>query len=86
MITPLADVKVEEGETIPLECVISKSRQVAAWYKNGVKIKPIDRNKVTVEDKKHILNVVDSEVKDSAEYSVKFGDLESKASVVVEGK
>jgi hypothetical protein len=74
-----------EYENLTLECTVSKPDRLATWYKNGVKIMPSDKVKVTSKDKTHTLVVERCEAEDQAEYAIKVDDLSSKCQVTVEG-
>ncbi len=85
---PLTDVTVKEEETVTLQCELSKPNQKVKWFKNGKEIKPDKKRGIEpkVDGVKHILNIPKSLVDDTAEYTVKIADQETKGKVTVEGK
>ncbi len=85
---PLKDVTVKEEETVTLRCELSKPNQKVKWFKNGKEIKPDKKRGIEpkVDVTKHILTIPKSILDDTAEYSVKIGDQETKGKVTVEGK
>ena len=84
---PLKDVTVPEDESVILECELSKPGQAVQWLKNGKEIKPDKKRGIVlkVKGKKHSLHIPKCLIDDTAEYSVKFDDQETKAKITVEG-
>ena len=85
---PLKDTTVPEEESVTLECELSKPDQKVKWLKDGKEIKPDKKRgiEIKVDGKKHILTIPKSLVDDTGDYTVKCGDVESKAKLTVEGK
>ena len=84
---PLKDVTVPEEESVTLECELSKPDQKVKWLKNGKEIKPDRKRGVLpkVEGTKHTLTIPKTLKDDTAEYTVKIGDEETKGKLTVEG-
>ena len=84
---PLKDVTVPEEESVTLECELSKPDQKVKWFKNGKEIKPDKKRGIIpkVEGNKHSLHIPKSLTDDTADYSLKFDDQETKAKLTVEG-
>ena len=84
---PLKDVTVPEEESVILECELSKPDQKVKWLKNGKEIKPDKKRGVLpkVEGTKHTLTIPKTLKDDTAEYTVKIGDEETKGKLTVEG-
>ena len=84
---PLKDVTVPEEESVTLECELSKPDQKVKWLKNGKEIKPDKKRGVLpkVEGTKHTLTIPKTLKDDTAEYTVKIGDEETKGKLTVEG-
>lgn len=85
-LTPLADQTVMEYENFKLECTVSRPDRPATWYKDGKKLEPSERVKITTKDKQHTLSVERVDAEDEAEYSIKVDQLTSKCTVLVEGE
>ena len=85
---PLKDVTVPEEESVILECELSKPDQKVKWLKNGKEIKPDKKRGISpkVEGTKHTLTLPKTLKDDTAEYTVKIGDEETKGKLTVEGK
>ncbi len=85
---PLKDVTVKEEETVTLQCELSKPNQKVKWFKNGKELKPDKKRGIEpkVDGMKHTLTIPKSILDDTAEYSVRIGDQETKGKVTVEGK
>ena len=85
--TPLKDVTLPEEQSATLECELSKPNQKVKWFKNGKEIKPDKKRGIQpkVEGIKHSLTIPNTEKDDTAEYSVKCGDQETKGKLTVEG-
>ena len=86
--TPLKDVTVPEEQSVTLECELSKPDQKVKWLKNGKEIKPDRKRGIQpkVDDTKHTLIIPKTLKDDTAEYSVKCGDQETKGKLTVEGR
>ena len=86
--TPLKDITVPEEESVTLECELSKPDQKVKWFKDGKEIKPDRKRGIVpkVEGTKHSLTIPKTLKDDTAEYSVKCGDEETKGKLTVEGK
>ena len=85
---PLNDVTVPEEKSVTLECELSKPDQKVKWFKDGKEIKP-DRKRgivLKVDGAKHILTIPKTLKDDTAEYSVKCDDQETKGKLTVEGE
>ena len=84
----LKDVTIPEEESVTLECELSKPDQKVKWLKNGKEIKPDKKRGIVpkVESTKHSLTIPKALTDDTAEYSVKCGDEETKGKLNVEGK
>ena len=85
---PLKDITVPEEESVTLECELSKPDQKVKWFKDGKEIKP-DRKRGILsktDGRKHSLIIPKTETDDTAQYSVKCGEEETKAKLTVEGR
>ena len=71
-----------------LECELSKPDQPVKWFKNGKEIKPDKKRGIIpkVDGTKYTLTIPKTLKDDTAEYSVKCGDQETKGKLTVEGK
>ena len=85
---PLKDVTVSEEESVTLECELSKPDQKVKWFKDGKEIKSDKKRGIVlkVDGTKHTLTIPKALKDDTAEYSVKCEDQESKGKLMVEGK
>ena len=86
--TPLKDVTVPEEQSMTLECELSKPDQPVKWLKNGKEIKPDKKRGIQpkVEGSKLSLTIPKTVLDDTAEYTVKCGDQETKGKLTVESK
>ncbi len=86
--SPLKDQTVPEEESVTLECELSKPDQPVKWFKDGKEIKPHKKRGIIpkVVGTKHSLTIPKALKDDTAEYSVKCGDEETKGKLTVEGK
>ncbi len=85
--SPLKDQTVPEEQSVTLECELSKPDQKVQWLKNGKEIKPDRKRGILpkVEGTKHILTIPKALLDDTAEYTVKLKDQETKGKLTVEG-
>ena len=83
---PLKDTESEVDQEVTLTCELSKSDQKVKWYKNGKVIRPDKKTKITADGKVHSLTLPKSALDDTAEYTVKLGDLSTKGKLTVKGK
>ncbi len=85
--SPLKDITTSEGETVTLECELSKAGQPVEWLRNGKKIPKSDKNvTISAEGPKHSLTLKDVKVDDSAEFTAKVGDVSTAAKLTVQGQ
>lgn len=83
---PLASIEVTEGQSIFLECTVSKPDRPAVWYKNDVKLSTTETIKLSSVKEKHSLSIARAELTDQAAYSIKVDGQTSQAEVQVIGK
>ncbi len=79
---------MNESKPVTLECEVTKPGQKGTWYHNGKMIKT-DKNKgihIDVKGTKHTLTIDKTSQSDAGEYTVKIGDQESSAQLMVDGK
>ena len=84
----LKDLTVPEKASVTLECELSKSDQKVKWLKEDQEIKP-DRTRgvvVKVDGRRHSLTIPQAGAVDSAEYTVKCGEEQTKGRLSVEGR
>ena len=90
-VTPVSEALpeqvVEEEEPVTFMCKESQDGQPVTWYKDGHELKDGDDGCIISSDGvTSTLTLPKSEVADSSEYTVKCGDVETPAEVVVAGK
>ena len=83
---PLKDQYTKEFEHVEFECEISKPDRQVAWYKNGEEVPMDARIEITVDGCIHKMIINEAYTEDSAEYTVKIGDQQTSAKLVVEGR
>ena len=85
---PLKGITITEDESVTLECELSKPDQKVKWFKNGKEIKPDKKRGILskTDGRKHSLIIPKTEMGDAAEYSVKCGEEETEAKLIVEGR
>lgn len=75
-----------EGQTVVLECQVSKAGLPAKWMKDGKEL-PVDyRYEATCDGTVHKLTIKNCALDEEAEYTVEIGALASKAMLWVEGE
>lgn len=82
---PLKEKRVVEGQSATLECKLSRPADVT-WFKDGKEIQPNEHFDITVDGTIHKLNLKKTSLNDEAEYTVKTGDISSKATLWIEGR
>ena len=84
---PLKDITVSEEESVTFECELSKPDQKVKWFKNGKEIKPDRKRGIStkIDGQKHSLIIPKTEMDDAAQYSVKYGEEETKGKLLVRG-
>lgn len=83
----MQDVKVEElGQSVTLECELSKEGVKIDWYKDKKRITPADLNrKIIVSGHIHKLVVEKASLEDLGTYTAEFKDLVTTGKVLHEG-
>ncbi|XP_074642623.1 twitchin-like [Tubulanus polymorphus] len=85
LLRPLQDQKVNElPNTATFECELSKAGLDVKWFKNGKPISPGDKYKMVSDKGVYRLIVNDITADDDADFSIKVGDIESNAALLVE--
>lgn len=74
------------GETVVLECEVSKENEIVKWYRKGKLIKPGKRLRYEIDGKIHRLIINETNLADECEYTGKLGTETTKAAVIVQGK
>ncbi len=82
---PLQDKECFVEEEVTLTCEMNKPDQKVQWLKNGKVIKADKRTKITVKGTVHTLTYPKSALDDTAEYTVKLGDLTTSGKLTVKG-
>ena len=83
---PIEQQETYENEKVTFLCKLSKPNLVT-WYKDDQEIKPGDENFIMGSDGiDYTLTVPSPKLSDAAEYTVKCGDMESSAKLIVCGK
>ena len=85
---PLKDITVPDEQSVTLECELSKPDQKVKWLKDGKEIKPDKKRGILskTDGRRHSLIIPKTETDDTAQYSVKCGEEETKAKLTVEGR
>lgn len=74
------------GETVVLECQVSKENETIKWYRKGKLIKPGKRLRYEIDGKIHRLIINEANMADECEYTAKLGTETTKGAVTVQGK
>ena len=85
-ITKLKSQEVAEDESVTFKCELSKPAKTVTWLKNGKIVESNEDHDITNVDTQCTLTISKAQVDDSGEYSVKVGDKESTAKLVVKGE
>ena len=84
----LQNQEVTEGDTVCMSCTVSEEGHVAQWFKEKQEIDKTlsDKYQTDVDGGLFTLTIPKSTVSDSAEYTIKIGDVETSAKLVVNGE
>ena len=82
---PLKDTKVSESQDATFECTVSRPNEPALWSKDGEEVTADEHIQIASQDYTHSLMLKDTQKDDEGEYTVKCGDVESRAKLMVEG-
>lgn len=83
---PLVNIEVTEGQSIVLECTLSKPNRPVTWFKKGSKVSASETIVLKSDGSNHKLTIERAELSDKGDYSIKVDGKTSKASVKVIGK
>ena len=81
----LEDQEIEENESATFTCQLSNPNRRVSWMKNGEDLKENEQCHITSEGSEHSMTISKVKLEDAAEYTVKCGNLESKATLHVKG-
>jgi len=84
VIIPLSDMETIENKTVTFECELSKPDQKVTWLKDGAELSLSDTHyKITSDEGKYTLTIFNCTLDDTAEYTIKCGDVSSSAKLTV---
>jgi len=88
LVEPLKNAKAPEHGRATLTCKLSKPNKPVVWFKNGVELTPSEspRYSAVNEDCEYTLTLDDCGLDDTAEYSMRCQDIETSATLTVDGK
>ncbi|XP_060599062.1 uncharacterized protein LOC132752715 [Ruditapes philippinarum] len=78
--------KATENENIALECGVNMRTSEPVWRHDGEEIQSCSRYLIQVEGTKHILTIKNVTFQDEGEYTVDFGEVSSKTTVIIQGE
>jgi hypothetical protein len=76
---------VTENGNIALECGVNMRTSEPVWRHKGKEIQSSSRYLIRVEGTKHTLTIKNVTFQDEGEYTVDFGEVSSKTTVVIQG-
>lgn len=79
-------IAVPEGNEVTLEAQISKEDAPVTWMKDGKELKPSDNVTIEKDGTTRRLILKDVTKDDTAQYTLKLGDKETKSDVVVKSE
>ncbi len=85
IVKQLENQECMEKKDVYISCVLSKENLSVEWYKNDELIEQDNKFKFIQDGKKYKLYITDVALADAAEFKIKCGDLESAATLTVEG-
>ena len=80
------DYTVLENETAYFQCAFNKPNLRVRWKRNNRDISNSDKYLIRVENEAHFLEIMNSELKDEAEYSCDASEAKTSAKLLVKGK
>ncbi len=84
---PLLNQSALEEEPVTLACRLNKPAQQVTWFRDGVQISPSDeRFEMRTEACNYTLSIDKSEIKDTGMFTMRVGEVESSATVIVYGE
>ena len=86
IITKLENQEVDENEAVSMVCKASEEGYSATWYKDGEEIRDSEKYLIESESDTYTLTIPKSTVDDSGEFTIRIGDEESSANLVVNGE
>jgi len=87
LLEPLKEVRAPEHGKATLSCKLSKPNKKVAWFKNGVELSPTEAPRYTIvsEDCEYTVTIDDCQLDDTAKYSMRCHDIETSATLTVDG-
>ncbi len=86
--SPLKDQSIPEEESVTLQCELSQPDQKVTWLKDGKEVKSDRQRGIELkrDARRHSLTIPKTTLDDSAQYTVKCGEQQTKGQVTVEGR
>ena len=87
LLEPLKEVRAPEHGKATLSCKLSKPNKTVTWFKNGVELSPTEspRYSIVNEDCEYTITIDDCNLDDTAKYSMRCQDVETSATLTVDG-
>ncbi|KAK0135676.1 Obscurin-like protein 1 [Merluccius polli] len=83
LVKKLADVRVEEGSPVTLECEFSRQNVEVKWFKSGVDLKPGKNCRIYSMGRKRYCQILETSLADAGSYRCDTGDITSSCSLDV---
>ncbi|CAL8307260.1 unnamed protein product [Merluccius merluccius] len=83
LVKKLADVRVEEGSPVTLECEFSRQNVEVKWLKSGVDLKPGKNCRIYSMGRKRYCQILETSLADAGSYRCDTGDITSSCSLDV---
>ncbi len=85
IVVPLQETTTIEGETVTLQCEVSKPDVDGVWFKDNVELAPDEKFEPILDGVFQALTIHDVELEDEAEYTIEVPGDSSTATLWVEG-
>ena len=85
IVVPLQETTTIEGETVTLQCEVSKPDVDGVWFKDNLELAPDEKFEPILDGVIQALTIHDVELEDEAEYSIEVPGDSSTATLWVEG-
>ena len=85
IVVPLQETTTIEGETVTLQCEVSKPDVDGVWFKDNLELAPDEKFEPILDGVMQALTIHDVELEDEAEYSIEVPGDSSTATLWVEG-
>ena len=81
----LVEKQILEGDSVTMDCEVSKPDAEGIWFKEDIEVEPTEKYETVVDGKVQALTIHDAELEDEGEYTLEVSGDSTTAMLWVDG-